>query len=67
MNYTQWPIKNATGRKRPTQTTVIPWRWLGDFESDLQVIVRYKAENQSHAVMMAVAELADRLRKKNNE
>lgn len=66
VDLSQWPRVNRTGYVRPTRTVVLPWRWEQMYDDDVRTILFYGgAENMSHAVILAVHEMAERLRKEN--
>jgi len=59
---TFWPRKGIS-RNRTYQSLTLPLVWLRQFRADLHTIkMRGGAENDSHAVILAVREVAERLR-----
>jgi len=65
ISLTRWP---SPGIKRTTQTLTLPLSWLRTFQADLYDIrLLGTAENISHAVILAVHEMAERLRQEQGE
>lgn len=58
----RWPYNLRSG-KRARKNMTIPNLWLNQFRDDLEVIKREHAENDNHAIIQAVNEMADRIRK----
>ena len=59
----RWPTK-PDSRRRYTQGVTIPAEWRSQFNEDLYTIrLKAGAENFSHAIILAVHEMAERLRK----
>lgn len=62
-----WPYVNRNGYVRPRKGFSIPWRWADKFKDALnQLKLRGYAQNDSHAIVRAVIEAADNLRKEQN-
>lgn len=66
MNLT-WPTRGRTGKPRPRRTIRIPWRWVEQYDDDLEVILYHVAENRAHATILAVHALAQALRKREKQ
>ena len=62
LDLSQWP-KRRRGVVKARDTVYIPPEWLETFRRDcLHIQLLANTENQSHAIILAVNEMAERLR-----
>ena len=60
-DYTYWP-ENRTGRRRRAQCIALPAGWMIQWRRDIRLIkATIPAENESHAIILAVREMAKRI------
>ena len=60
LDLSQWPTRH--GARWATTTIKLPPDWERQFYSNIDIIKLACAENLSHAVILAVNEMAERLR-----
>jgi len=66
LDLSQWP-KRRRGVVKARDTVYIPPEWLETFRRDcLHIQLLANTENQSHAIILAVHEMAERLREEDN-